>query len=163
MKTVNPLLKPNPWVFLAVAFAGAWAIEIGFRPYLPFVVRAAIAMLMPGISAWLVRGPLLREGYGDAGLSLNLRQAWKVYLVAYLMIPVLVCVGLLLVTSLGHQNWGLQSIRNALDAFGAASLPTNVPDRLIPMPAVVALIASSLSIGTTEVGLARHARSNAAT
>lgn len=81
--------------FLALTFGASWTIEI-VSAFLPgplpmrLVLSGALAMLCPAVAAFLVRGPLYQEGFCDAGLRLNLRSAWRVYLAAYLSVPLLI-------------------------------------------------------------------------
>ena len=66
--------------FLAIAFGLAW---VPFAPVL-LGLDAAGAILMPfapAIAAFVVRKWVTREGFGDAGLRLNLRR-WPFYLLA---------------------------------------------------------------------------------
>jgi membrane protease YdiL (CAAX protease family) len=106
-------------VFLAIAFGGAWALEIGLRATWPLVARGALAMLMPAVAAWLVRGPLFHLGYADAGLAPRFAMAWRVYVLAYLAIPAIVLTGFFISVASGLQHFGIQSVPQILAAFGA--------------------------------------------
>ncbi len=76
-------------VFLVLAFGTSWVLWIAIdRLNLPWWVGVA-ASWGPGIAAFLVRGPLLREGFRDSGL-LRLgsgRAAGPAYAVALLLTP----------------------------------------------------------------------------
>jgi uncharacterized protein len=107
--------------FVALAFAGAWSIEIGLRPYLPFAARGALAMLMPGAAALLVRGPVCRTGFAGDGLAPRLNGAWPVYAAAYGIVPLAGLAGFGLSLASGVQHAALASPAQVLAAFGSAS------------------------------------------
>ena len=76
--------------FLLLAFGSAWAVEIGLvRRYAvgstPYVVIMMGVMLIPGLSALLVRLLVEREGFGDAGLRWG---RGRYYLAGWLLPPV---------------------------------------------------------------------------
>jgi membrane protease YdiL (CAAX protease family) len=96
-------------VFLLLAFGLAWLIEIGLRPFgLNLLSRAGLAMFAPAIAAYLVRGPLLDEGFRHSGASFNFFH-WKYYGIAYLISPVLMALGVLLALVTGEQHWALDA------------------------------------------------------
>ncbi len=96
--------------FLGLTFGASWALEIGcfFAP-LPAAERLAIcallAMFVPAAAAWLMRGPLGHEGFADAGLAIRWRQSWRVYVAAYVAVPLLVFAGLGVALVSGVQHW----------------------------------------------------------
>ncbi len=96
-------------VFLVLAFGLAWLVEIGLRPFgINLLTRAALAMFAPAIAAYLVRGPLLQDGFRDSGGGLNLMH-WKYYGLAYLIAPVLMTLGVLLALLTQEQHWALDA------------------------------------------------------
>jgi uncharacterized protein len=76
--------------FLILAFAGAWIPwEIALRAGLPvgsmwFQIAALPGAFAPAVACIVVRKWITREGFGDAGLALNLRQ-WRYYVIALLL------------------------------------------------------------------------------
>jgi len=71
--------------FLILAFAGAWftweiAIRMGGAATSPsFRIFDAIGAFSPAWACFAVRRWITREGFGDAGLRLDLRR-WRYYL-----------------------------------------------------------------------------------
>jgi membrane protease YdiL (CAAX protease family) len=99
-------MPANVLVFLALTFAFSWGVEIGLRPLgVPFAARAILGMFGPALAAYLVRGPLLREGFADAGLGFRFRSgAGRWYVVAFLAVPACLAVGALSALVLGVQH-----------------------------------------------------------
>lgn len=96
-------------LYLALAFGLAWLIEIGLRAFgVNLLTRASLAMLAPAVAAYLVRGPLLQEGFRDSGAGFNLDQ-WKYYGLAYIISPVLIALGVLLALVVQEQHWALDA------------------------------------------------------
>jgi membrane protease YdiL (CAAX protease family) len=62
----------------------------------PLMLLSLLGSFGPAIAAFVVRKWITREGFADAGLSLNLRGGWKYYLAAFffplLVVPVAVVV-----------------------------------------------------------------------
>lgn len=77
--------------FLILAFAGAWipweiAIRLGVAATSPaFQLYGAIGAFAPAAACFIVRKWITREGFGDAGLRLNLRRRWPYYLAGWLL------------------------------------------------------------------------------
>jgi len=71
--------------FLILAFSGAWipweiAIRMGVAATSPtFQIFGAIGAFSPAWACFVVRRWITREGFGDAGLRLDLRR-WHYYL-----------------------------------------------------------------------------------
>lgn len=96
-------------VYLVLAFSIAWvplAVQWGFGlrgpsedatfgDYVVFLLITLPTSFGPAIGALVVRKWVTREGFADAGLSLNLRQGWKYYLFA-LFYPLIVVPGALM-------------------------------------------------------------------
>lgn len=118
-------------LYLIIAFGFTWTAEIGLRALgVPLIARLLIAMFGPAIAAFLVRGPLLREGFADAGLSPRLnRGGWRWYLAAYLAVPLLLLAGVLLALATTVQRWGLGASVADLTAMIAETARTR-PARL---------------------------------
>lgn len=96
-------------VYLVLAFGLAWLVEIGLRPLgVNLLTRAALAMFAPAMAAYLVRGPLLQEGFRDSGGGLNLMN-WRYYGLAYLISPVLMALGVLLALLTQEQHWAVDA------------------------------------------------------
>jgi membrane protease YdiL (CAAX protease family) len=96
-------------VYLVLAFGLAWLVEIGLRPLgVNLLTRAALAMFAPAVAAYLVRGPLLQEGFRDSGGGLNLMH-WKYYGLAYLISPALMALGVLLALLTQEQHWAVDA------------------------------------------------------
>ena len=95
-------------LFVLLAFGISWVTWLGLRALgVPFTLRTAIGMFGPALAALLVRGPLRREGFADAGLRLSARGssgAWRSYLAAYLAMPLLLAAGLVLALLIGYQH-----------------------------------------------------------
>lgn len=94
-------------VFLVLSFGLAWLVEMGLRPFgFNLLTRASLAMFAPAIAAYLVRGPLLQEGFRDSGAAFHLNH-WKYYGLAYLIAPILMALGVLLALLVHEQHWAL--------------------------------------------------------
>ncbi len=90
-------------VYLLLAFGVAWiplAIQwfLGLRSlsdnatlwdYVVFILITLPTSFAPAIGAIVVRKWVTREGFADAGLSLNIRREWRYYLFA-LLYPVII-------------------------------------------------------------------------
>jgi membrane protease YdiL (CAAX protease family) len=107
--------------YIIIAFAIMWGglllIQVLHLPlpgltgeitpdFLPAVLLSTLATFGPAIAAFVVRKWITREGFADAGLSLNLKGGWKYYLCALffplLVIPVAVLVAV--VTGLARPD-----------------------------------------------------------
>jgi membrane protease YdiL (CAAX protease family) len=96
-------------MYLALAFGLAWLVEIGLRPLgVNLLTRATLAMLAPAAAAYLVRGPLLDEGFRGSGAAFNLIH-WRHYGIAYLLSPVLLALGVLLALLTQEQHWAVDA------------------------------------------------------
>jgi len=95
--------------YLAIAFCISWipltiqwmlglrgpSEDATFWDYVVFLLLTLPTSFGPAIGAIVVRKWITREGFADAGLSLNLRQGWKYYLFA-LIYPAIVVPGTLI-------------------------------------------------------------------
>ena len=94
-------------LFTVLAFAISWTIWLGLRALgVPFTLRVSIGMFGPALAALLVR-LLRREGFSDAGLRLVGRGrtgAFRIYLAAYLIPPLLIAAGIVLALITGVKH-----------------------------------------------------------
>lgn len=128
--------------YLAIAFGLAWLNcimlwLIGFSPAQEpqaFQLLALPASFAPAIGTIIVRRWVTREGFGDAGLGLNLRHKWPYYLVAWLLpLAVVACV-VVLAPALGisQPDFSLARAYHAMgQAPGGPPLSTRVPIYLV--------------------------------
>ena len=124
-------------LFILLAFAISWSIWLILGAIgVSFTVRAAIGMFGPAIAAVLVR-LIRREGFADAGLRLTgrgRRGAWRMYPVAYLIIPLLLAAGIGFAWLSSVQHWALSENLHALGRLLAGqrkALPAGyTPDQL---------------------------------
>jgi membrane protease YdiL (CAAX protease family) len=145
----NPALRrPNVVVFLLLAFGIAWVIVLALPASVPFGLRGALAMLAPAAAAAAVRGPLFREGFGDAGLETNITASWRIYAIAYALMPVLIFAGFCLSAALGVQHWGIQPLDVIVKSFGVNITPPPGADfsQRLPLAAVVIMALAGLSV-----------------
>ncbi len=95
--------------YVVLTFGLSWTVWLVLRAVgVPFVVYAAIGMFGPALAATIVR--LTRhEGFADAGLRLVGRGVKKgggwMYLAAYVSMPVLLALGIVLALLTGVQHW----------------------------------------------------------
>jgi membrane protease YdiL (CAAX protease family) len=95
-------------LYIVLAFGISWVIWLGLRALgVPFTLRVSIGMFGPALAALLVR-LIRREGFSDAGLRLVGRGrtgAFRMYLAAYLIPPILIAAGIGLALVTGIQHW----------------------------------------------------------
>jgi uncharacterized protein len=120
-------------VFLLLAFGLAWIPFLLLHSNANPTVQRLILLLqfVPASAAVLVRGPLLREGFADAGLRLRLtrRQALTTYGFAVLLLPLLLVGAILLGLALHLATWAPQSSQTSGVlplGFSGFPLPANV-------------------------------------
>ena len=95
--------------YLLIAFGLAWllweiALRIGpsvDRPLFQFAILPGA--LAPAVATIVVRKWITREGFGDAGLGLNLRR-WRYHLVGWALPLLVVLAIVLLAVTLGIRN-----------------------------------------------------------
>jgi membrane protease YdiL (CAAX protease family) len=113
--TTPTTAKPQPaWqgiiLFVVLTFAISWGIWLGLRAVgVPFTIRTAIGMFGPALAATLVR-LIRREGFADAGLRLTAKgqlHAGRMYLAAYVTIPLLIFAGIGIALLTTYQHWAL--------------------------------------------------------
>jgi membrane protease YdiL (CAAX protease family) len=112
-------------LYLVLAFGISWSIFIGLRALgVPFGIRTPIGMFGPAIAAVLVR-IIRREGFADAGLRLTAPGrpgAWRMYLAAYLIMPLLIALGIGFALLTGVQHWAFSENLHALGRLIANTL-----------------------------------------
>src|SRR5438874_3641236 len=112
-------------LYLVLAFGISWSIFIGLRALgVPFGIRTPIGMFGPAIAAVLVR-IIRREGFADAGLRLTAPGrpgAWRMYLAAYLVMPLLIALGIGFALLTGVQHWAFSENLHALSRLIANTL-----------------------------------------
>jgi membrane protease YdiL (CAAX protease family) len=160
--TAAPSAAPAPirwsgiaW-FLALTFGLSWAIWLGLGALgVTFVVRTAIGMFGPAAAAALVRGPLLREGFADAGLLLvgkGSRRGIGMYFAAYLAPPLLLAAGIGLSLLIGYQHWtdpvvALQGMLAQQLATAHLSLPAGFTLHQLAQTTFIAEIVAAFTLG----------------
>lgn len=144
-------------LFILFAFVISWAIWLGLAALgVSFTVRTAIGMFGPALSAVLVR-LIRREGFGDAGLRLRARGrkgAWRMYVAAYVVPPIIIALSIGLVMLVGLQHWALAdnmqkmggAITKALSSTGQ-SLPKGFTTRELVVIDIVAQTALAFTFG----------------
>jgi membrane protease YdiL (CAAX protease family) len=115
-------------IFLGLAFGLAWIPFLLLYANPNPAVQGLIFLLQfsPAIAAALVRGPLLREGFADSGLRLNLRrrQSLITYGFAVLLLPLLLVGAILLGLALRLATWAPQASQtNGVLPLGFNGLP----------------------------------------
>src|SRR5215469_4711923 len=120
-------------IFLVLAFGLAWIPFLLLHSNTNPAVQVLILLLQfsPAIAAALVRGPLLREGFADAGLRLHLtrHQSLTTYGFAVLLLPPLLAGAILLGLALHLATWAPQSSQTTGVlplGFSGLPLPSNV-------------------------------------
>jgi membrane protease YdiL (CAAX protease family) len=131
------------FVFLLLAFGLAWIPFLALHSNTNPTVQTLILLLqfVPAIAAALVRGPLLREGFADSGLRLQLtrRQSRSTYGYALLLLPLLLVGAILLGLALRLATWAPQSSQtNGVLPLGFGGLP--LPSSVLGIVVLVAVL-----------------------
>lgn len=143
--------------YLALAFGLAWIlweipIRMGLHPGNPmFQLVVLPGGFSPAIAAIIVRKWITKEGFGDAGLKLHLRQ-WRYYLVAWLLplAVVGVIVGLAVLFHIATPDFTAMRAMKTLAPDNAAVLATLPPVVRVLLPLqllITALIATPVLWG----------------
>ena len=133
--------------YLLLSFGLAWllweaAFRLGFGTGSPYFQLAILpGAFAPALAALIVRAAVTREGFGDAGLRLNLRHGWKYYLLGWLFPLAAVVVISLLAVGLGLAQPDLTLGRANASMAGEASGPSQA---FPPWVLVVQLLLTSL-------------------
>lgn len=124
-------------VFLLLSFGVTWTYLFVAWGGLGLSVTNPLVQLpmgfAPALSAVVVRRWVTREGFGDAGLALRLRTAWRHYLLAWVGPPLFAVAAVGAAAVLGPWRPGLAPLRHL-----ASGLPWWAPP-LVLMAAVVPL------------------------
>lgn len=143
-------------LFILFAFAISWAIWLGLAALgVSFTIRASIGMFGPALSAVLVR-LIRREGFGDAGLRLRTRGhkgAWRMYVAAYFVPPIIIALSIGFVLLVGLQHWAFgqnmqtmgAAITKALSSAGQ-SLPKGFTTQQLVLIDIVAQTALAFTL-----------------
>src|SRR5260370_21671557 len=144
-------------LFTVLAFGISWTIWLGLRALgVPFTLRVSIGMFGPALAALLVR-LLRREGFSDAGLRLVGRGrtgAFRIYLAAYLIPPLLIAAGIVLALITGVQHWAFAenlqaSARAITDALArcAQELPSGYSAQQLALSGILISMALAFTLG----------------
>jgi membrane protease YdiL (CAAX protease family) len=143
--------------YLLLAFLPAWAlwegaIALGFSPgnSLTFQFVALPGAFAPAAAAWVVRRWVTREGFGDAGLRLNLRRGWPYYLAGWLLPFPVLAVAALLGSGLGlfHADLAVgRALAHLVPAASARPLPPGIVPALPLLLLIQALVFSPVLWG----------------
>jgi membrane protease YdiL (CAAX protease family) len=139
-------------VYLAVAFLPAWllwegALALGFSPANPVTFQFVVlpGAFAPAAAAWIVRRWVTREGFGDAGLRLNLRRGWPYYLVGWLLPLAVLGVVAALGAGLGVLSPDLTFRQGLARLVPGAVVPTLPPGVATALPVLLLLQALMFS------------------
>jgi membrane protease YdiL (CAAX protease family) len=142
-------------LYVVLAFALSWVIWLGLAALgVGFAIRTPIGMFGPAAAAALVRGPLRREGFADAGLRLAApgRNAVGVYIAAYLVPPLLLAAGIALSLVIGYQHWtdpvaSLQSLIAKQLVAAHQQVPAGTSLRQLAQTSLINQLGLALSFG----------------
>jgi membrane protease YdiL (CAAX protease family) len=148
---------PGIALFTVLAFAISWTIWLGLRALgVPFPLRASLGMFGPALAALLAR-LVRRQGLSDAGLRLVGRGrsgAFRIYLAAYLIPPLLIAAGIVLALLTGVQHWAFAenlqaSARATTDALARSGqqLPPGYSAQQQVLSGVLISIALAFTLG----------------
>jgi membrane protease YdiL (CAAX protease family) len=142
---VYPVRWRGVLVFLLLAFGLAWIPFLVLYSNTNPAVQVLILLLQfsPAVAAALVRGPLLREGFADSGLRLNLtrRPSRSTYGFAVLLLPLLLVGAILLGLALHLATWAPQSRQTSgVLPLGFSGLP--LPSNVVGIVVEVALLSN---------------------
>ncbi len=151
-----PAEKKGIISFLLVAFGLAWLLwEVALRLGPPadnplFQLAILPGSLAPAVASGVVRKWITREGFGDAGLRLNLRR-WRYYLAGWFLPLLVVTAIVILAIALGITNpdFTLERALRELTPEGT-TLPSLPPGSFVILPfqlMITALIATPILWG----------------
>ncbi|MFJ3953919.1 lysostaphin resistance A-like protein [Streptomyces libani] len=101
----KPVARKGVTAFLVISFAGTWLwllfarSALGLSPLHPLLQLPGFCM--PGIAAVVVRRWITKEGFADAGLKLRLKVAWRYYVMAWVVPPLIAAATLALAAGAG--------------------------------------------------------------
>lgn len=119
--------------YLALSFGPAWlawaAVGAAGLSLDDPVIQLLTAAFLPALAATIVRRWITREGFGDAGLRLNLRQHWRTYVFALGLSPLILMLSLAAAWVAGY--WSPATTDWSAAAMFLAAIPV-IP--LLAMP-----------------------------
>ena len=122
---------------------------------MPYVVRAVLGMYGPALAAWLVRGPLMHEGFADAGLGTHWRTGGRPSsILALVVVPLCLAVGAALALAAHVQH--VDPIGNMLALArqsGIKDAPTSLTTGSTNLSALVLIGAAVLVIAPFVNGI----------
>ena len=156
MSAVWDTQKTGLAAYLVIAFGLAWVIwEITMRvgPSVRdplFQLAILPGALSPAVAAIVVRKWVTREGFGDAGLKLNLRR-WRYYAVGWVLPLLVVSVILLVAVTFGISDPDF-SMRRAIWQLGppgtvAPPLPDGIFALVVIQSMITAIVATPILFG----------------
>jgi len=156
-RNLNPTVNwPGIALYIVLTFGISWSIWLGLRAIgVPFTIRTAIGMFGPALSALLVR-LIRREGFADAGLRLvgrGHRGGWRMYLAAYIAMPLLIAAAIGFALLVGTQHWAFsenlhvlaQGITKTLVAQGK-SLPSGLSAEQLALITIISQTALAFTL-----------------
>lgn len=147
--------------YLAIAFLPAWLYWTivslaGFSGTNPaFQAVALPGAFAPALACFVVRKWVTKEGFADAGLSLNLKRNWGYYLFAWLLPLAVTAVIILLATlfNLSQPDFSLQRFFTSLNLpNGTPETPDNLFFILLPTLLIQAIIIATPIVWGEEFG-----------
>lgn len=147
--------------YLAIAFLPAWLYWTivslaGFSGTNPaFQAVALPGAFAPALACFVVRKWVTKEGFADAGLSLNLTRNWLYYLFAWLLPLAVTAVIILLATlfNLSQPDFSLQRFFTSLNLpNGTPETPDNLFFILLPTLLIQAIIIATPIVWGEEFG-----------
>ncbi|MGA9382141.1 MAG: CPBP family intramembrane glutamic endopeptidase [Phormidium sp.] len=147
--------------YLAIAFVPAWLywtmISIaGFSGTNPaFQAVALPGAFAPALACFIVRKWVTKEGFADAGLSLNFKQNWRYYLFAWLLPLGVTAVIIALATlfNFSQPDFSLQRFFSTLNLpDGIPETPNNIWFIILPTLLIQAIIIATHIVWGEEFG-----------
>ncbi len=156
MNSCRDTQKKGLAVFLLISFGLAWVIweitlRIGPSVRDPLFQLAILpGALAPAVAAIVVRKWVTREGFGDAGLKLNLHR-WRYYVAGWTLPLLVVSVILLAVAIFGISDPDF-SMRRAIWQLGppgtvAPPLPDGIFALVVVQSMITAIVATPILFG----------------
>ena len=143
-------------LFILLTFGLSWGSWLSLRAAgVPLSIRAAVGMFGPALGAVLVR-LVRREGFADAALALVPKDrpgAGRMYLAAYITVPLLIFAGIGIALLTTYQHWDLAAfMQNQARAIASAaatrgkSLPLGLSARQVAHISIVASVALAFTL-----------------
>jgi hypothetical protein len=149
-RVAHPVRWCGVLIFLLLAFGLAWIPFLALRPSSTSTVAVLILLLQfsPAIAAVLVRGPLLREGFADSGLRLNLsRRSLTTYVFALLLLRLVFVGAILFGLGLRLATWAPQTSQtNGVLPVSGIPRPSNLVG-IVAVNARVSIVLAPVTFG----------------